>query len=167
MPFGVNREVLLSSIHQNGGGKGKLRLKGESKCSARLTPFHHWQSQSNEINHWSEHVNSWTKNKVFPTLVLRYEDLQTKPEESFSSLLKHIGIPVDEKRLDKAIGFSSFKELSKQESEDGFAEASVKSDAFFSKGTSGQWVDELDADLALETRKKHEAVMKKFGYLDG
>ncbi|MEM7597098.1 MAG: sulfotransferase domain-containing protein [Pseudomonadota bacterium] len=119
------------------------------------------------LGSWSEHVNSWTKNKVFPTLVLRYEDLQTKPEESFSSLLKHIGIPVDEKRLDKAIGFSSFKELSKQESEDGFAEASVKSDAFFSKGTSGQWVDELDADLALETRKKHEAVMKKFGYLDG
>ncbi|MEO0750701.1 MAG: sulfotransferase domain-containing protein [Pseudomonadota bacterium] len=119
------------------------------------------------LGSWSLHVNSWTKNTVFPTLVLRYEDLQTKPEESFSSLLKHIGIPVETDRLKKAIRFSSFEELSKQEREDGFAEASDKAEKFFSKGTSGQWVDELDKELVAETRKKHESVMKKYGYLDG
>ena len=118
------------------------------------------------LGSWSQHVNSWTKKTVFPTLVLRYEDLQTKPEESFSSLLKHIGIPVDAKRLDKAIQFSSFDELSKQEKKGGFAEASDKTDKFFTRGTSGHWVDELDPELVKEMRTKHEAVMKRYGYLD-
>ncbi len=119
------------------------------------------------LGSWSQHVNSWTKNTLFPTLVLRYEDLQTKPEDSFSSLLKHIGVPVDAKRLDKAIRFSSFDVLSKQESEGGFAEASPKNEKFFSKGKSGQWVTDLEKELVEQTRKHHESVMKKYGYLDG
>lgn len=118
------------------------------------------------LGSWSQHVNSWTRNTVFPTLTLRYEDLQTKPEESFSSLLKHIGIPIDAKRLKKAIKFSAFDVLSKQESEDGFAEASPKNDKFFSKGTSGQWVSDLDPALVGEVRKAHQKVMKKYGYFD-
>lgn len=116
---------------------------------------------------WSEHVRSWTRSSNFPTLVLRYEDLKTKPEEGFASLLKHIGIPVDEKRLDKAIEFSSFDVLSNQESEGGFVEASPKNTNFFTKGESGQWVSDLDPDLVSLVREQHEAAMKKYGYLDG
>lgn len=118
------------------------------------------------LGSWSDHVNNWTRNTTFPTLVLRYEDMKTKPEEAFSSLIKHIGLPVDEARLEKAIRFSSFDEVSKQESKDGFAESSVKASKFFAKGTSGQWKKELDADLVDEIRKRHEKVMKKYGYFD-
>ncbi|MEM6589243.1 MAG: sulfotransferase domain-containing protein [Pseudomonadota bacterium] len=119
------------------------------------------------LGSWSGHVNSWTRNTVFPTKVLRYEDMQTKPVETFGSLLKHIGIPVDPARLEKAVRFSSFDELSKQESEDGFAEASGKTEKFFAKGISGQWVNELENDLVDEICKRHAKVMKKYGYLDG
>lgn len=118
------------------------------------------------LGSWSNHVNSWTRNKLFPTLVLRYEDMHLKPQEAFSSLLEHIGIPVEAERLDKAIRFSSFKELSKQENEDGFAEASYKAEKFFAKGTSGQWEKELDKALVDEIRKRHASVMKRYGYLD-
>lgn len=115
---------------------------------------------------WSQHVTSWTEKLTFPTLVLRYEDLQAKPEVAFASLLKHIGIPVDQARLEKAIRFSSFNELSKQESEGKFIEASPKSEKFFSRGTSGQWKNELDETLVQQVRETHGKVMKKYGYLD-
>lgn len=118
------------------------------------------------LGSWSDHVQSWTKEKPYPVLVIRYEDMLEEPEEAFSSLLKHIGIPVEQARLEKAIRFASFEESSKQEDEGGFKEASPKTEKFFTKGKSGQWQDELDSDLIKNTKRWHRKVMKKYGYLD-
>src|SRR5690606_16865637 len=74
------------------------------------------------LGSWSEHVNSWTSKAPYPSLVLRYEDMLDKPEESFGALVTHVGVPLDPARLKKAIRFSSFKEVSKQEAKGGFKE---------------------------------------------
>ncbi len=116
---------------------------------------------------WSEHVTSWTRTREFPVLVLRYEDLQADPEAAFAKALTHIGVPVDDQRLARAIRFSSFDELRQQEKKDPFAERSNKSERFFHTGKSGQWRDVMPEVLVEKIRRDHGAVMREFGYLDG
>jgi len=115
---------------------------------------------------WSEHVQSWSARAPYPVLTVRYEDMLAAPEQSFGAMLGHIGMPVDSARLEKAIRFSSFDEVSRQESEAGFVESSPKNDRFFARGQAGQWQTELDPKIAKRVRRDHRKVMKKFGYLE-
>lgn len=118
------------------------------------------------LGSWSDHIMSWSMTRAFPTLVVRYEDMLASPEEAFEKMLRHAGLPVDKPRLEKAVRFSSFEEVSKQEEEGGFKETSKVSDRFFISGTSGQWQTELAPALAKKIRKQHRKVMKKYGYLE-
>ncbi|MCZ4353812.1 sulfotransferase domain-containing protein [Roseovarius aestuarii] len=117
------------------------------------------------LGSWSEHVNSWTSKAPYPVCVLRYEDMLDQPEVAFGALVKHLGVPLEEERLKKAIKFSSFDEVSKQESEGGFKENPGKSEKFFNKGQSGQWKEALSEELADQLRRDHRSTMKRFGYL--
>jgi len=117
------------------------------------------------LSSWSDHVLSWTAPKPYPVLTIRYEDMLAKPKKEFRRVLSHIGMPVDAARLAQAIEFSSFKELSSQEDQNGFVEKSIQSERFFNKGQSGQWEHDLPSDLAEQMKKNHRKVMKKFGYL--
>jgi len=74
------------------------------------------------LGRWSTHVQSWTRTRDFPVLVLRYEDLKADPTAGFRRLLGHLGFPVHEERLERAVRFSSFDELSAQEAKAGFVE---------------------------------------------
>ncbi|MEQ8877034.1 MAG: sulfotransferase domain-containing protein [Phycisphaerales bacterium] len=115
---------------------------------------------------WSEHVESWTTKSPYPVCVLRYEDMLADPETSFGKVLDLVGIPNEPERLKKAIRFSSFDELSKQEKAGGFVESSPKNERFFSKGQSGQWETDLAPEIVEKVKKDHRKVMKKYGYLD-
>jgi hypothetical protein len=116
------------------------------------------------LGSWSDHVKSWTRKPPFPTLVLRYEDMLAQPEATFGRVVEHIGMPPEPDRLKRAIEFSSFDEVSKQEQKTGFGERSHHSDRFFGKGTSGHWREELDPKLVQIIRRDHKAVMKEYGY---
>ncbi len=119
------------------------------------------------LGSWSEHVRSWATCREFPVLVLRYEDMQADPEAAFSHVLKHIGVPPDPVKLSRAVQFSSFSELRKQEDRDDFVERSPNSEKFFHSGKSGQWRTELPEDAIARIREDHAKAMRKFGYLDG
>jgi len=119
------------------------------------------------LGSWSGHVDSWARCRAFPVLVLRYEDMQADPEAAFARVLKHIGVPPDPERLARAVQFSSFEELRKQEDETGFIERSPSSPKFFHAGRSGQWRDELAPEAVERIRTDHAKVMREYGYLDG
>ena len=118
------------------------------------------------IGSWSDHVRSWTGKSAYPVLVLRYEDLLADPHTHFAKVIEHVGLPVEPERLDRAIRFASFKELSAQEKTQGFVEKSQESDAFFAKGTSDQWKTDLKPRLVKQMKHAHRKVMKQFGYLE-
>ena len=118
------------------------------------------------LGKWCDHVESWTAPAEYPVLVLRYEDLLSDPETHFAKAVEHLGVPLEEKRLKKAIRFSSFKELSKQEKKGGFVEKSAQAGTFFAKGSSGHWKDELDNDLVKKIRRDHRTVMQRYGYYE-
>jgi hypothetical protein len=113
---------------------------------------------------WSEHVNSWTSGANYPVLVLKYEDLLADPVMYFGKLIEHFGLPKDQERLERAIKFSSIKELRKQEKESGFIERPKQAKQFFGKGTSGQWESELSEDQVKYIRREHRDVMERYGY---
>ena len=68
-------------------------------------------------------------------------------------------------RLDRAIQFSSFNELSSQEGQTGFAEKSRHSERFFRSGRVGGWRDVLTDEQATRLAKDHEQALKAHGYL--
>ncbi|MEQ9242681.1 sulfotransferase domain-containing protein [Roseovarius indicus] len=115
---------------------------------------------------WSDHVTSWTQEKRFPVVLLRYEDMLQDPVKAFEGMLTRAALPVDRARIEKAVRFSSFEEVSKQEKEGGFKETSEVADQFFTFGTSGQWQTELAPELVEKVRKQHRKMMKKHGYLE-
>ncbi len=118
------------------------------------------------LGSWSEHVKSWTSYAPYPVLTLRYEDMLANPHVEFAKVLKHLGVPVDDERLDRAVRHSSFDEVSKQEAKGGFVEKPDKAEKFFASGRSGRWKTDLDPALAEQICKDHAKTMKKFGYLE-
>lgn len=115
---------------------------------------------------WSNHVKSWVDESNLPVLVLRYEDMKSDPFNTFNKAIDFVGISKSEQSIRRAIQFSDFKEIQKQEAEKGFKEKPVKVKTFFRKGVAGAWRDELPENLVKQICSDHAEMMKRFGYLD-
>ncbi len=116
------------------------------------------------LGNWSNHVTGWSKARKFPVLTLRYEDMLDDACTAFEKVVKHIGLPEDRERLEKAVRFSDFKILKKQEEQSNFIEKSDNNNNFFRAGTAGQWNDVLSNDQVDTLLKAHGRVMKQHGY---
>ena len=117
------------------------------------------------LGSWTDHVRSWLTAPGLRPHVMRYEDMLTRPELAFGSLVKFLRLPENPARLRKAIQFSSFKTLSAQESERGFIEASKKAERFFRQGKSAVWQTTLTSAQIDKIVRDHGEFMTKFGYL--
>ncbi|MBM3599280.1 MAG: sulfotransferase domain-containing protein [Alphaproteobacteria bacterium] len=126
----------------------------------------------NEINayelvgSWSENVESWTQRPTLGLHVVRYEDLLDQPRKTFGSIASFLGVEPPRERLERAIKLSSFKVLKEQERRRGFRERAPHAQAFFRKGTRGQWRTELAAQQVARVVADHGKMMQRFGYLD-
>ncbi|MCF8466327.1 MAG: sulfotransferase domain-containing protein [Sneathiella sp.] len=114
---------------------------------------------------WSGHANSWSHFDPRHMHVMRYEDMLDEPEEAFGGMARFLGLNPPKDRLDRAIEFSSFDVVRRQEEEKGFKEQSDKNDRFFRVGKAGQWKDVLTDDQVDRIVKCHYPTMKHFGYL--
>ncbi|MFN3461148.1 MAG: sulfotransferase domain-containing protein [Oceanibaculum sp.] len=114
---------------------------------------------------WSLHVRSWTGRPHPALLVLRYEDMLARPAESFGRVISFLRLPSDRLRLDKALRFSSFKELSRQEKKGGFRERSQNSRNFFRVGKPDQWREALTPEQIRRIVGLHREQMERFGYV--
>jgi Sulfotransferase domain len=117
------------------------------------------------LGNWSEHVTGWAEGGDFPVHVMRYEDMKADAQDAFAGLLRFLGIPVDAERLERAVRFSSFDEMKRQESATPFIERSASLDRFFHTGETGQWKAALSPEDVAFLRERHGKVMSKYGYL--
>ncbi len=118
------------------------------------------------IGRWRDHVTSWTTAPGLSLHVVRYEDLSRKPQAAFGEIVRYLGLPRNAARLKKAIRFSSFETLARQEKTHGFIEQSKSNQQFFRKGRVGDWREvltpsEVDRIIALNGE-----TMREFGYLN-
>lgn len=115
---------------------------------------------------WCDHYRSWTSIPGFEPLVLRYEDLRTKPMKAFGRVVKFLKLPADDERIKRAIRFSNFEELSRQEKAAGFKERVRPDQVFFHTGKVGGWRQQLTADQIARLIDVHGEVLRELGYLD-
>jgi aryl sulfotransferase len=115
---------------------------------------------------WSQHVLSWVDAPGLNVKVIRYEDMLNDALNTFRSAIQFLQLPDDIARIQKAIRFSDFKELARQEAEKGFGEKPPKAEKFFRKGQSGAWREELTPEQVERIIADHAEVMQRFGYLD-
>lgn len=116
------------------------------------------------LGSWTGHVKSWAEGRDIPVCVVRYEDLLQTPEEAFGTVLKTLGIPIEEERLQRAIRHASFKSLAAQESSTGFAERSPHAERFFRSGTSGEGAEKLSKRQLKQIVRDHGPMMTHYGY---
>lgn len=115
---------------------------------------------------WSQHVSSWADAPGMNVHLVRYEDLKRDPVRTFGAIVRFAGLEYDSARLHKAIEFSKFETLKKQEQEHGFREKMPLAESFFRSGKSGGWRENLSFEQMQHIINDHAAVMRRFGYLD-
>jgi len=119
------------------------------------------------LGSWSTHVASWLDESGLPVHLVRYEDLKRDPERFFGEVVRFCKLPCDAERVRRAVAFSDFSELQRQEQANDFRERSPWSPGlFFRRGQSGSWREELTAHLVQRLIDKHGENMRRFGYLD-
>lgn len=150
-----NQKTIDATIEQLGNPDATL---------ARHKPTRQAEQVEQRMGTWSTHVQSWTQNKLFNTLVVRYEDLNAKPHETFAKVTAFLGLPHNKEQRDIAIKNASFDALQTQEAASGFRERPQKVDRFFRKGKIGDWQTALSRPQIDKVVQDHLTVMQQFGY---
>lgn len=120
-----------------------------------------------KLGSWSKHVTSWIDDSGLPVHLVRYEDLRRDPLFFFGSVVHFCGMHFDAELVSRAVSFSDFSELQRQEKINDFRERPPKSTgAFFRKGEVGSWREELPEHLVRRLIDSHGEIMHRFGYLD-
>ena len=113
---------------------------------------------------WSQHVESWAGAPDSSLLVVRYEDLMSKPTKTFTAVLKHLRQPHKPDQVAEAIELSSFDTLQRLEDQYGFHERPRTAEPFFVSGKAGSWRENLTSAQAEAIVDAHGPLMKRFGY---
>ena len=124
---------------------------------------------------WAFHQSSWVNNKLYPTLVIRYEDLQNETFVTFKKVINFIDNLSKSKhnfkreKAKKSIQSCEFEKLKKLETDDGFIESPIsKKDNsrinFFKLGKDNDYKKLLNKDLITTMSLKFKDEIKKYNY---
>ena len=129
----------------------------------------------NFLGSWSFNYKSWIENKLFPVLLIKYEDLELKPLitlEKIILFINEVGNLNNEFNKDKALNSiknCSFDILEKKEKTSGFLEAGFgektkKRIKFFNRGKKNNWKLVLPEDILNKINNKLYDDLKKLNY---
>jgi aryl sulfotransferase len=113
---------------------------------------------------WSDHVSSWLDQQNVAVHLVRYEDMLADTAGVFARVLDFLGIARDAEAVARAVRFSSFGELQRQECEHGFKERQPKQQVFFRCGEAGDWRRHLNDAQVQAIERAHGPMMKRLGY---
>ena len=125
------------------------------------------------IGSWSANYASWKNNKVFPKIIIKYEDLLSNTKETFIKILNFLGekesVQKNQEKIDKVIENCKFESLRNMEEKEGFYEAASskrtkKKINFFHLGKKNDWKNLLDQKIEKKIRKIFSNEMKELGY---
>ena len=124
---------------------------------------------------WKTHQKSWLKNKLFPVITIRYEDLQNKTFETFKEVIYFIKSITKSKKsfnrekAKKVIQSCQFEKMKKLEREKGFAESVKKKKDnkkidFFHLGPKNDYKELLNKEIISEMNSLYKEELKEFKY---
>lgn len=107
---------------------------------------------------WSEHAISWLRAPM-DVCYLSYEEMHSKPLETFRRAVRFLGLEASETEIEDAIYASGFERLRRIEEEKGFREA-PEGRRFFRSGQVGTGRDLLIEDDRIRLDKQHKEVCR-------
>jgi len=155
-------DVVVSMKHHFGIGLADAieRLGNDQVATANTDLF-----VTQFLSSWSLHVQSWADIASDRIVVLRYEDLLSRPAKQFAKAARLIGLGADRKRIERAVRHASFRSLSSMERKSGFVEARDEATHFFREGRMNQWREELTPGQVHQVVEAHRDQMARFNYL--
>jgi len=114
------------------------------------------------VTTWNSHVKSFVETEDFPVLVVRYEDMISTPLGAFEDIVRFLELDMNRDKLESAVELSSFKNLQKQEMENGFRER--MHGQFFNKGQAGRWAEVLTTEQRIKIETDQAEGMGLLGY---
>jgi hypothetical protein len=118
------------------------------------------------IGNWSDNVYSWTVDADQEQLkIIKYEDMKSTPEKTFSEIVEHIGFPCDTSEIKRAIDQCQISILQKIEKNAGFKDRPYRGDPFFRKGEVDSWKNILPDRICEKIIRSHAELMQQFGYI--
>jgi len=125
---------------------------------------------------WDLHLKSWTENTLYPSLIIKYEDLIIDTASVFKKVLEFIKKisnsknNIDKQKLLKCVENCKFSNLKMMEREKGFDESVVDKKtgdkiAFFNLGEKNNFKDILEKDLINEMNDYFKYQLKKYKYI--
>ena len=135
--------------------------------------------ENNVLTHlgtWADNYNSWKHfNKFNKYLLIKYEDIVSRPDVIFQNVLKFIAeisntsFYIDKKKLENSINTTTFENLKQMEEKNGFIEAVKRKDnnniTFFKQGSNRDWKKLLTDEIKNKIEKSFNKEMKELGYL--
>ena len=129
----------------------------------------------NFLGSWQNHYKSWLDNKLFPTLVVKYEDLQDKGllilenVQNFINKVGNLKNEFDKEKAEKCIKNCSFDLLKKEEEKSGFPEALLGQKTqnkikFFNLGKDNNWRKILPENILNQLNKILASDLERFKY---
>lgn len=117
------------------------------------------------LGSWSQHVLSWIDLPApWSPLLLRYEDMLAKPWESFASVIKYCGWPLNDERLEQALDATRFDRLQAAEASHGFSERPQRAARFFREGRAGGWRERLNEAQLRRIEEASEPLRARLAY---
>ena len=125
---------------------------------------------------WDLHVKSWAENTLYPTIIIKYEDLLKNPNNTFEKVLIFIKNltnsknKIDYDKLDKCVINCGFDNLQKLEKEKGFDESMInkktgKKITFFKLGLKNNFNEILDKNIIDEFNHHFNYELKRYKYI--
>lgn len=115
---------------------------------------------------WSGHVRSWTS-APFPVLIVRYEDLLADGVTQLARMVRFLRLEgaADAERLRRAVAFSDFARLRRNEEREGFNDHHREGrNPFFRSGKAGDWRHHLNPTQTRMIVHVHGKMMAAFSY---
>ena len=145
------------------------RISYDDAIEAIASPSHRVNTTQQGIfqilGGWTNHYKSWFGVENFDPLFIRYEDMVRSPLKTFGRFSKFLGLPKNPERLKRAIRNSSFAEVSKQETMNGFSERSRPDQKFFRAGKVGGYRDILSQSQISRIIDVHGELLLEKGYI--
>ncbi len=128
------------------------------------------------LSSWEKNYQTWVNNKVFPTLVVKYEDLVNQTYDEFKKIINFIDNLIqknhkfDKQKALSVISSTSFSNLKKIESTKGFSEAldskiKNKKIPFFHLGPDNNWKYKLDNEFQIKINEVFKKNLTELHYL--
>jgi Sulfotransferase domain len=128
-----------------------------------LVKFLGVRGRINGFGPWQKHVASWLDSSIAGTnnlLVVRFEDLRQKPEETFGLISEFLGVKADPQVVQRAVANNSIKRMQEKER----LSPQLPKDAFVRSGSVQGWREKLTKSQVEMIEEYAGSALVRLGY---